>query len=259
MLPPTLSAVAAGRTHVGLVKRRNEDAMYFGRFLFAVADGLGGHVAGDVASGTAITALRPYDRAADPDELADVLGQAVSEINAALRTRVAAEKGLAGMATTLVAMLLSGDQAVLANVGDSRAYLLRRQEGSGELKRLTEDHTYRHLVADAGTVPNLPERLARFLDGRTDGRSPDLTPLRLAAGDRYLLCSDGLSSYVPRQLIHAAAAADHSPDVVADRLVTLALDHGGPDNVTVLVVDINDAHPTTAERGIRQGAPRNGS
>ncbi len=238
----TFTVEAAGRTDVGLVRRRNEDAMYVGERLFAVADGLGGHVAGDVASTTAIAALRAYDRPVGQENLADTLGRAVSEVNGELRRRIARDSQLAGMGTTLVALLLaesSGEPtALLANLGDSRAYLLRTRDGLRQTAQITEDHTYAHLVADAADVPKLPEKLARFLDGRTDGRSPDLTPIRLQTGDRVLLCSDGLSSPVPHHLIHATLAAPGGPGQVADRLVRLALDHGGPDNVTVLVIDV---------------------
>jgi serine/threonine protein phosphatase PrpC len=242
----TFTVEAAGRTDVGLVRRRNEDAMYLGERLFAVADGLGGHVAGDVASTTAIEALRPYDRPVNPESLADTLGRAVSDVNGELRRRIARDRQLAGMGTTLVALLLaepsagpSGEPAaVLANLGDSRAYLQRTRDGRRETVQITEDHTYAHLVADAADVPRLPQKLARFLDGRIDGRSPDLTPIRLRSGDRLLLCSDGLSSPVPHDLIHATLATPGGPGEVADRLVRSALDRGGPDNVTVLVIDI---------------------
>lgn len=239
-MTPTLRVAAAGRTHVGLVRRRNEDGMYLGRWLVAVADGLGGHVAGDVASATAIEAVRAHDRLVEPAELSAALGRAVSAANSALRRRIEAEPDVAGMGTTLVAMLWSGSAAILANVGDSRAYLLRRgTSGSGTTTQITEDHTYEHLVADAAGVPRLPGRLSRFLDGRPDGRSPDVTRWELQAGDRFLLCSDGLSSYVPHDLIHATLdRPGGDPADAADRLVTLAIDHGGRDNVTVIVVDV---------------------
>lgn len=142
-------------------------------------------------------------------------------------------------AGTLVALLLAGTTAALANVGDSRAYLLRRHNGNrGETTQITEDHTYGHLVADAASVPHLPERLARFLDGRPDGRSPDLTTVHLQPGDRILLCSDGLSSPVPHELIHATLNSSHAPATAADQLVALTLEHGAPDNVTVIIIDI---------------------
>jgi PPM family protein phosphatase len=135
-----------------------------------------------------------------------------------------------------VAMLRSGTAAALANVGDSRAYLRR----GGKISRISEDHTYQHLVADAASVPNLPERLARWLDGRPDGRSPDLTPWDLRPGDRYLLCSDGLSSFVPHDLIAAALNTSSTPDETADHLIALAINHGGPDNITVIVIDVRN-------------------
>jgi protein phosphatase len=153
-----------------------------------------------------------------------------------LRQKIEADPQLAGMGTTLVALLRSGTAAVLANVGDSRAYLLRN---SGTVQ-ITEDHTYGHLVADAASVPNLPERLSRWLDGRADGRSPDLTTWDLRPGDRFMLCSDGLSSFVPFELLDAALRSSSDPNDVADRLITLAVEHGGPDNVTAVVIDVRD-------------------
>lgn len=235
-MTPPLRVEVAGRTHVGRVRRRNEDSLYLGQSLVAVADGLGGHVAGDIASATAIEALQRYDRPTNPAQVITALGQAVAAVNEALRRKTTAAPALAGMATTLVAMMWSGTTAVLANLGDSRAYLRR---GADRTVQITEDHTYGHLVADSAAIPNLPARLARFLDGRADGRSPDLTTWELKTGDRFLLCSDGLSSYVPHDLIHTAVSVlPGGPGEVADRLVSMALDHGGTDNITVIVVDV---------------------
>ncbi len=235
----TIRVEAAGRTHVGLVRRRNEDRFYVGRSLLAVADGLGGHVAGDIASDTVIGTLQSHDHLVDPADLPVALGRLVSVANEALRRRIESEPELAGMGTTLVAMLYSGAVAVLANVGDSRSYLLRGLgSGRGETMQITEDHTFEHLVADAASVPDLPERLSRFLDGRTDGRSPDLTTWDLRPGDRFLLCSDGLSSHVPHELIHATLKSSSGPGETADRLVALAIDQGGLDNITTIVVDV---------------------
>jgi protein phosphatase len=237
----TIRVEAAGRTHVGLVRARNEDRFYVGGSLFAVADGLGGHVAGDIASATVIDALQSHDCPVEPADAPAVLGRAVSACNQALRRRIETEPQLAGMGSTLVALLCSGNTAVLANVGDSRAYLLR--ESRTATSRLTEDHTYEHLVAGAGTVPDLPERMTRWLDGRPDGRSPDLTRWDLGPGDRFLLCSDGLSSYVPHELIDAALTTSCEPGDAADRLVALAIEQGGPDNITVIVIDVRDELP----------------
>ncbi|MEV7908525.1 PP2C family protein-serine/threonine phosphatase, partial [Streptomyces anulatus] len=235
---------AAARTHIGLLRRRNEDAVYAGRFLFVVADGLGGHPAGDVAASTVIEAVRPYDHQVAAEDLPQVLGWAIYAASRALRAKVEADPGLAGMGSTLVAMLWSGTRAVVANVGDSRAYLLPAPPDDGltventPIVRITEDHIYRNLVADADGVPNLPGRISRFLDGRPEGRSPDLTIRQVRRGDRFLLCSDGLSSAVPGELIQEALSSPADPRQVTDRLVALALDHGGPDNITVIVVDV---------------------
>ncbi|MCA2219527.1 PP2C family protein-serine/threonine phosphatase [Jidongwangia harbinensis] len=230
---------AASRTHVGHVRRRNEDAFYQGEWLYVVADGLGGHVAGDIASTTAIDAVRPYDKQTPAEQLTDVLGKAINDADEAIRRRVRQEPELAGMGSTVVAILRSGDSAVLANIGDSRAYLMRNHEApNSAMTQISEDHTYQHLVAQANEVPKLPEKLTRFLDGRKDGRSPDLVPLQLRSGDRLLLCSDGLSSYVPEELFKAILNTSSSPSRTADALIDAALKHGGRDNVTVCVIDV---------------------
>ncbi|WP_435208880.1 PP2C family protein-serine/threonine phosphatase [Micromonospora sp. bgisy143] len=247
----TLCLVAASRTHQGLVRRRNEDSHSQGQWLYVVADGLGGHVAGDVASSTVVAAVQAYDRAVDPEDLADFLGRAINDASDELRRKVRENPDLAGMGTTFVALLHSGGHAIAANVGDSRAYLVRRH-GSRDnaLVQISEDHTYEHLVADAEEVPHLSGRLARFLDGRADGRSADLRPLQLQPGDRVLLCSDGLSSYVPHEQIRAALDSDDNPGSIADQLVGMAIDQGGHDNVTVIVIDVTRAalrNPTNDE------------
>lgn len=230
---------AASRTHVGHVRRRNEDAHYQGQWLYAVADGLGGHVAGDIASSTAIDVLTSYDRVVRPADLADVLGRAISDADAAIRRKIREEPELAGMGTTMVAILRSDNAAVLANIGDSRAYLMRNfKTRDSALVQISADHTYRHLVAQADAVPDLPDKLARFLDGRNDGRSPDLTVLQLHPGDRILLCSDGLSSYVPAEVIRTSLKSASSPSQASDNLVESALRHGGRDNVTVMVIEL---------------------
>jgi PPM family protein phosphatase len=248
----TIVVEAAGKTHVGLVRRRNEDALHVGQSLFAIADGLGGHPAGDVASDVVIQSLKQFDRPSDPDELPTTLGRAIKAANEALAKRIADEPELAGMGSTLVALMWSDTTATIANLGDCRAYLARRQASGTyvSIKQITEDHTYAHLVADAEDVPNLPERLARWLDGRSDGRSPDLASWNLRDGDRFLLCSDGLSSYVPLELIEAAVRSSLSPSAVAERLVAAAMENGGPDNVTVLVVDVHET------RSAQQFSPR---
>ncbi|OJF13938.1 PP2C family protein-serine/threonine phosphatase [Couchioplanes caeruleus] len=229
-----MTVTADGRTHVGLVRKRNEDAHLVGRHLLAVADGLGGHVAGDVASSTAIDAVRAFDRPIAPADLAVHLGRAVAAANDALLEVTSARPECAGMGTTLVGLAWAGNIAIVVNIGDSRAYLLR----GGELRQISEDHVYGNLVGGAERVPELPGRLSRFLDGRRDGRSPDLVPLVVLPGDRLLLCSDGLSNPVPDGTIAAALGRPARAGDVAERLVALALERGGPDNVTVVVADV---------------------
>lgn len=230
---------AAVATHIGHRKKRNEDSYLLGEHLIAIADGMGGYVAGDVASNTVINAIRPFDRATDPEQLTVALGQAVEAANLAMRQKSAAEPAVAGMGTTLVAVMWAGNQFALANIGDSRAYLLR----GGTLTQLTDDHVYGRLLAGAAKVPTLPERLSRFLDGRVDGRSPDLSPIDVRPGDRLLLCSDGLSSYVEHEAIREVLVTE-SRDRAVERLIALTLDAGAPDNVTVAVLDVEQGNQT---------------
>ena len=132
----------AGGSHVGLVRPRNEDTLYLGTSLVAVADGLGGHVAGDVASATAVEALRHYDRQVTPEALATSLGQAIAAANRALRLRTETEPELGGMGTTLVALLRSGTSAALANVGDSARGANTPQEFDELIKKANQTKAY---------------------------------------------------------------------------------------------------------------------
>lgn len=231
---PTVNIRAAGLSHIGRVRQRNEDAYHIGDHLVAVADGLGGHPAGDVASTVVIDAIRGFDRPVPPDQLVNTAADAVDAGNRALRARIDADPSLAGMGTTLVAMLWSGTKVAVVNVGDSRIY--RHQNGHTE--PITDDHVFGRLVSGAGRMPGLAERLTRFLNGRPEGVSADITRHELRRGDRYLLCSDGLSSYVPAADIETALGSVDDPAKAADQLVRLALEQGGPDNVTVVVMDV---------------------
>lgn len=225
--------ITTGRTHIGHKRRRNEDSLLLGGHLAAVADGMSGHVDGDVASRTVVDALAVHDRALNPGELGAAMARAVSDANEAMANRIIREPALAGMGTTLVAAMWSGRALTVANVGDSRAYLLR----GGALLRLTDDHVYDRLIAHADVVPLLPERITRFLDGRADGRSADQVVVELNDGDRLLLCSDGLSSYVAEDIIQASLELSDL-DQAADRLVEEALATGGLDNVSVIIVSL---------------------
>jgi protein phosphatase len=227
-----LAPVAAAASETGLVRQNNEDAVYSGRWLFAVADGMGGHAAGEIASAAVIESLRAHDQDVAADALLEVLGHAVTEGNEKIARRAAEDPARFGMGTTLTAMLWSGDTAVLAHIGDSRAFRLR----DGQLRQITEDHVLGNLVSNAGPLAPV---LSRYLDGRPD-RSPDLILRDLRAGDRYLICSDGLSPVVSSEEIGAVLATAADPADAVRKLVALADEAGAPDNVSAIVIDVRD-------------------
>jgi serine/threonine protein phosphatase PrpC len=234
----TVITSAAG-SDTGLVRPGNEDSGYAGRRLFAVADGLGGHAAGEVASAIAITAIAPCDSAGPPEGLLPLLATAVRDANDAIRRRAEDDPATRGMGTTLTAMLWSGRAFALAHIGDSRAYRLR----DGRLVQLTEDHSLGNLVANA--PPALAPMISRYLDGRPD-RSPDLSVREAAAGDKYLLCSDGLTAVVPDSAIRDLMASGESAERTVSQLTDLANRAGGPDNITVIIIEVG-ATPTLNE------------
>lgn len=222
-------------TSTGLVRERNEDAAYVGRWLCAVADGMGGHAAGDVASATVIEAIRSFDvRADDSTRLTTILSAAVSAANSELTARVRVDTNLGNMGSTLTAMLWFGGHFAVANIGDSRAYLLRNRM----LIPLTEDHVLSNLVANP-RPPAIGSYLVRFLDARP-GWSADLALHTAYPGDRYLICSDGLSGFVSANAIRDVATDVEGADQTVTELVGLATAAGAPDNVTVIVVDVPD-------------------
>ncbi|GAB2823004.1 hypothetical protein GCM10022221_21300 [Actinocorallia aurea] len=227
---------AAG-SDIGCNRENNEDSGYAGPFLFAVADGMGGYAGGEVASSTVINALRRYDVPVADEELQDTLGRAVAEVNGALGQEIAARPELNRMGTTLTAMLWNGtSRFAIAHIGDSRAYLLR----DGILFQITSDHTLAQLLADggdAGENSHLSHMLFKVLDGGPD-REPDLRPRDAALGDRYLLCSDGLSGPVAAQEIFDILSEEKELTRAVERLIQAARDHGGPDNITCVILDV---------------------
>jgi PPM family protein phosphatase len=230
----------AARSDRGLVRANNEDSVYAGARLLALADGMGGHAAGEVASQLVIAALAHLD---DDEPGGDLLGKleaAVRAGNAAIADHVQMEPDLEGMGTTLTAILFAGNQIGLVHIGDSRGYLLR----DGELSQITKDDTFVQTLVDEGRITaeeahSHPQRslIMRALTGHEV--EPTLTMREARAGDRYLLCSDGLSDPVSDETILEALQI---PDVAesAYRLIELALRGGGPDNVTVVVADVVD-------------------
>lgn len=223
----------AAASETGHARQNNEDSAYAGRRLYAVADGMGGHAAGEVASATVIETLRSYDDEVAPERLLEVLGRAVAEANAEVARRTDEDPARRGMGTTLTAMLWSGDRVALAHIGDSRAFRLR----DGQLRQITEDHVMAKLVSNARVLAPV---MSRYLGGRPE-RSPDLGVRELRPGDRYLLCSDGLSPVVSAVAIGAVLASGTDAGTAVRELVALAEGAGGPDNITVIVIDVQDA------------------
>jgi protein phosphatase len=239
-----LSLSFAVRSDVGLLREGNEDAAYAGPRLLAVADGMGGHAGGEVASRIAIESIASLDDDVPGTDVLAALRDAITSAQHGIRDRVDGDGTLEGMGTTLTALLWTGSRLGVAHVGDSRAYLLR----GGALEQITHDHTYVQELVDAGRITAdeahaHPQRslLTRALDGRDDPH-PDLSVREVRAGDRFLLCTDGLCGVVSDETI-GDALADGTPGDAADRLVELALRGGGPDNVTVVVADVLDSPP----------------
>ncbi len=244
----------AVRSDVGLLREGNEDSAYAGPHLLAVADGMGGYEAGEVASAAVIKSVAPLDRAPMPEsQLIDAIAEAVTSAKQNLRGIVEADPTVGSMGTTLTAMLWSGPTAAICHIGDSRAYLLRE----GDLYQITRDHTFVQALIDQGRIrpdeaATHPQRslLLRALDGRTDA-DPDLSLLTAQTGDRFLLCSDGLPVAVSDDEILTTLADVADPAQVVLDLIELAIGGGAPDNITCIVADVIDTEhsqiaPTTA-------------
>ncbi|MBE1486208.1 protein phosphatase [Plantactinospora soyae] len=197
--------------------------------------------AGDVASNIVIGAMAPLDEDVPGDALVDALRSAVDTANQQLRDTVDANPHLEGMGTTLTALLFSGSKIGMVHIGDSRAYLLRE----GEFAQVTKDDTYVQMLVDEGRISleeasSHPQRslLTRALDGRDI--DPEYSVRQVLRGDRYLICSDGLSGVVSAETIGDTLRNHQDPQACVERLVQLALRGGGPDNITVIIADATD-------------------
>ncbi|MHB1211148.1 MAG: protein phosphatase 2C domain-containing protein [Candidatus Nanopelagicales bacterium] len=248
----TLRLRYAARSDVGLIREGNEDSGYAGPALLMVADGMGGHAAGELASAIAVATVADLD--VHPPSAADViasLGEAVEDVGEGIADVIADDPDLTGMGTTVTGVYWLGDQVAVVHVGDSRAYLLR----DGDLQQITHDHTYVQTLVDAGRITEAeamvhPRRslIMRALDGLTPVEA-DLSMREARDGDRYMLCTDGLSGVVAHDEI-ARLLSEGEPTGCVTRLVDLALERGAPDNVTVVVadvVDVPEAGPDIAE------------
>jgi PPM family protein phosphatase len=243
--------IATGRTDVGRVRDINEDALLLRDGVFAVADGMGGHLAGEVASATALQPIKELEGTVYPDatEAATALREAVIAANASVSELAKAEPSYRGMGTTLTAALVEGRRLHVAHVGDSRAYLLR----DGQFSQLTDDHTLVQHLIDEGEITreeaaNHPQR---SVVTRAIGVSPevdvDSMSLDLEPGDQVLVCSDGLTGVVDDQVIAQTLDGTRDTDAAVRELIGLANAGGGHDNITVLLLRYEDteAEPST--------------
>jgi protein phosphatase len=237
-----LTVRAVAQSDVGLVRAGNEDSGYAGPRLLVVADGMGGHAAGEIASAVTVETLAVLDGpgpAPDDGTAGDALTEAVVRANRRIRDLVEADPRRAGMGTTVTALLWTGAGFGLAHIGDSRAYLLRE----GELTQLTRDHTFVQALIDEGRITEAerethPARslLLQALGG--DVPQPDTADVPALPGDRLILCSDGLSGVVAADAIRDVLTSERDAQAAADRLVELARQAGGPDNITCVVADV---------------------
>lgn len=238
---PTSAAVS----HVGKVRSNNQDSGYAGLHLFIVADGMGGHAGGDVASAIAAKRIAEADVEYPTVRDAEIaLQESLISANAILAETVFEHSELTGMGTTVSGILRVGNQIATAHIGDSRIYRFR----GGELTQITADHTFVQRLVDSGRIT--PEEAAvhprrsvlmRVLGDVDAAPEIDTAIYDVEAGDRWMLCSDGLSSYVSDDKVASILATVRTAQGATDRLVKESLDHGAPDNVTVVLVDIDDS------------------
>lgn len=258
-------------TDTGLRRSGNQDSGYASSRLLVIADGMGGAAAGDLASSEAMHIIRQLDRDLETDALS-ALEQAVNRANARLGELIADDPAVEGMGTTLDAMLWDGEKFAVAHLGDSRAYRMR----AGVLEQISTDHTFVQSLVDEGKISKAEARvhphrslLLRAMLGRDDN-SADLSWLQPMLGDRYLLCSDGLTDMVSDDVIRGAMLAE-TIDMAATELVRLALEAGGYDNVTVVLAEFveqgtepdehlssSDGQPQLVGAAASQARPRTG-
>ena len=235
-----LSLRYAAKSDIGLVRQGNEDSGYVGPRLLLVADGMGGHAAGELASALAIATVADLDVHPPTDsDILTYLSDSIDKVGEEIKDLINEDPELTGMGTTVTGLYWLGGRVAIVHVGDSRAYLLR----DGELQQLTHDHTYVQTLVDSGRITEAeaavhPRRslLMRALDGMNPVE-PDLSVREARKGDRFLLCSDGLSGVLSDMEI-AYTLSSGEPTGVVTQLVDLVLERGAPDNVTVVVADV---------------------
>ncbi|MBW3603362.1 MAG: Stp1/IreP family PP2C-type Ser/Thr phosphatase [Actinobacteria bacterium] len=249
-----LAVRAFGATHTGRVRTGNEDSFLMGDAVFAVADGMGGHQAGEIASDAALEPLRDIDLldVTGPADIGDLLATAVREANTLVVERAAQDPQLEGMGTTLTAVAIREGQLHVAHVGDSRAYLLRDEE---QISQLTTDHTLVERLVQEGRLSRdeaatHPQRnvITRAIGHESTVEIEVLPPITLRDGDQILLCSDGLSGPVTDERIASTLYSTPDGDEAVATLLAHANEAGGPDNITAVLVRVGArwAHATAA-------------
>jgi PPM family protein phosphatase len=255
------SVLSAASSHIGKIRATNQDSGSVGRHLYVVADGMGGHAGGDVASALAVQHLSRLDRPySSVDEARETLFTNILEAGRELTTTVEERPELTGMGTTVSAMIRVGSQMVIAHIGDSRIYRLRE----GVLEQITNDHTFVQRLVDSGRIT--PEEAAvhprrsvlmRVLGDVDAEPEVDTHVVDTQPGDRWLLCSDGLSGYVSERDIAETLLTVDDVELVCHKLITQTLSEGAPDNVTVVVVRVAenlDSSPPSEPRMVGSAA-----
>ena len=235
----------AARSHVGMVRAKNDDSAYAGQYLAVVADGMGGHAGGDVASASTVLDLVHLDHNHHNDDAGTHLADEIQSANSLLSELVHVNPKLAGMGTTVTALLLSGNRLAFAHIGDSRAYRLK----DGVFEQLSVDHTFVQRMIDEGRMTEAeaevhPHKnvLMRVLGDVDASPELDLKYFDATPGERWLLCSDGLN-FVRHEMVEEVIRHTKSLATAADTLIELTLAAGSPDNVTVVVFDIAEDVP----------------
>jgi PPM family protein phosphatase len=238
----TLQLKYVTHSEIGLIRKNNQDSGYASPHLVAVADGMGGAAAGDLASAVAIDTIRKIDSPTTGEHMLEVLASAIHQANDKIAELIESDFSLEGMGTTVTGAMFDGTQLGLAHIGDSRAYLLRDRH----LERLTHDHTWVQSLVDDGKISESeaalhPHRslLLKVLNGQPTN-DPDLMMVPVLPGDRLMFCSDGVCGLIDDDVIESALRLADLNDA-AERLVVESLHEGGIDNITVIVADVVEA------------------
>lgn len=243
----SLSLRFAARSEIGLVRRNNEDSGYASNDLLVVADGMGGHEAGELASAATVAAIvEAAETSGEVEVLLELLANAVITSGEYIADVVSANRGLAGMGTTMTALALREDRIAVAHVGDSRAYLLR----DDELQQMTKDHTFVQSLVDRGEITKEqaavhPRRnlMMRAIDG-IHPVDVDLSVREAKPGDRFLICSDGVCGVISDDQIEELLQTEDLTVAVGD-IIDAVLDAGAPDNITLIVADVIEDEVST--------------